>query len=281
MSTASGALDAFNQVMSVIQNNVSNANTLGYANQTQVLEPLTFDPSQGFPGGVKAGQIVSSRDQYADQAVQQQTTLLGQAQQDVNSLTSLQSLFDVTGSSGISTAFNNLFSAFSAWAQTPTSTVAQQNVIEQATSVADAFQQTATGLATVAQNTAQQLNQTVANVNQLATQLAGFNQQIMSGDLNDPGLDAEIHATLQQLSNDGSISSTQQTDGTWTVLLNGQTPLVIQNQVYALDAAPAANSPHRNQSKRTAHLSLLAYDGTDITADTTSGQLGSSIEHGQ
>lgn len=75
MSTASGALDAFNQVMSVIQNNVSNANTLGYANQTQVLEPLTFDPSQGFPGGVKAGQIVSSRDQYADQAVQQQTTL--------------------------------------------------------------------------------------------------------------------------------------------------------------------------------------------------------------
>ena len=50
----------------------------------------------------------------------------------------------------------------------------------------------------------------------------------MNGDRNDPGLDAQIHSTLDQLSNDGSISATQQSDGTWTVLLNGQTPLVIE-----------------------------------------------------
>jgi flagellar hook-associated protein 1 len=197
---------------------------------------------------VALGQIVSSRDEYAEQAVQQQTTLLGQAQQDVTSLTAMQSQFDVTGSSGISAAFNSLFSAFSAWGQTPTSTVAQQNVIQQATAVANAFQQTATGLETVAQNTNQQLQSTVTNVNQMATQLAEFNQQIMNGDRNDAGLDAQIHSTLDQLSNDGSISATQQSDGTWTVLLNGQTPLVMGSKAFALSTgtvAPSANRPIR------------------------------------
>lgn len=277
LMAASGALDAYTQVLNTVQNNVANASTPDYANQTQTLEAMQFDPSQGYAGGVMAGQIVSSRDQYAEQAVHQQTTLLGQAQQDVNSLTALQSQFEVTGSSGIAGAFNSLFSAFSAWGQTPTSTVAQQNVVQQATAVASAFQQTASGLETVAQDTAQQLQQTVASVNQLATQVAGFNQQIMNGDHSDAGLDAQIHSTLDQLSNDGSISATQQSDGTWTVLLNGQTPLVIQNRTYALSAAPVAPSANSANPNGPVHWSVLDSDGTDITADTTSGQLGSLL----
>ena len=275
--TTAGALDAYSQALSVVQNNVANASTPDYASQSISLDPLEFDPTRGYPGGVRAGQIVSSRNEYAEQSVQQQTTLLGQAQQDVNSLTTLQSLFDVTGSSGISAGFNNLFSAFSAWGQAPDSTVAQQNVIEQATSVASAFQQAATGLATVAQNTGLQLQSTVSEVNRIATQLAGYNQQIMNGDRNDPSLDAQIHSSLDQLSNDGSISATQQSDGTWTVLLNGQTPLVIESQVYALSAGTVPPSPTSANPTAPAHLSLLAADGSDITADTTWGQLGSLL----
>jgi flagellar hook-associated protein 1 FlgK len=277
MTTASNALDVYSQALDVVQNNVANASTPGYASQTQTFDALRFDPNNGFPGGVALGQIQSSRDEYAEHAVRQQTTLLGQAQQDVASLTALQSQFDVTGNSGISAAFNNLFQAFSAWGQTPSSPVAQQNVISQATAVASAFQQAATGLDTVAQDTAQQLQDTVTNVNQMSTQLAGFNQQIMSGDHNDAGLDAQIHSTLEQLSTDGSISATQQSDGTWTVLLNGQTPLVIGSTAYALSPGTVTPSPTSPNPTGPAHLSLLAADGTDITADTTSGQLGSLL----
>ena len=275
--TSSGALDAFTQVLDVVQNNVANASTPDFANQTEELDSLRCDPAQGFSGGVAAGQVVSSRDEYAEQAVQQQTTLLGQAQQDVNNLTTIQSQFDVTGTSGISSALNNLFQAFSAWGQAPTSAVAQQNVMEQATSVAAAFQQTAAGLATVSQDSVLQLRQTVGDVNQMATQLAGYNQQIMNGDRNDAGLDAQIHSTLEQLSNDGEISVTQQSDGTYQVLLNGETTLVIENQAYALSAetvAPSATAPNPSGPS---HLSIVAADGTDITARTTSGQLGSIL----
>jgi flagellar hook-associated protein 1 FlgK len=277
MLTAGGALDAYTQALDVVQNNVANASTPGYASQTQSLSSLEFDPTRGFSGGVIAGQIVSSRDEYAEQAVQQQTTLLGQAQQDVNSLMAMQSQFDITGTSGISSAFNSLFAAFSAWGQTPTSTVAQQNVIQQAASVASAFQQTVTGLQSVAQNTRSQLQATVGNINQLATQLAGFNQQIMKGDRNDAGLDAQIHSTLEQLSNDGGISATQQPDGTWTVLLNGQSPLVMGNQVFALSTATVAATSTSPNPNGPPHLNVLSSDGTDITAETTTGQLGSLL----
>jgi flagellar hook-associated protein 1 FlgK len=277
MTTAAGALDAYSRLLDVVQNNVSNASTPGYASQTGVLVAQQFDPSQGYSGGVAAGQVVSTRNEYAEQAVQQQTTLLGQAQQDVNSLTAIEAQFDVTGASGIASALNNLYQAFSAWGQSPTSTVAQQNVIGQASAVASAFQQTATQLSTMAQDNAQQLQQTVADVNGTSKQLAAYNQQIMLGDRNDAGLDAQIHSTLEQLSNDGDITATQQSDGTWTVLLNGQTPLVIANRSYDLKAQPVAPGPAAPNQNGPCHQSILAADGTDITANTTSGQLGSLL----
>jgi flagellar hook-associated protein 1 FlgK len=277
LTAAAGALDAYSQVLDVVQNNVANSSTPGYANQTQPLESMPFDPVAGYAGGVRAGQIESSRDEYAEQAVQQQSTLLGQAQQDVSSLTSLQSLFDVTGSSGISSAFNNLFQAFSAWGQTPTSTVARQNVIEQATDVADAFQQTATGLAQVAQDTNQQLQQTVTAVNQMAGQLAGFNHQIMNGDRNDAGLDAQIHSTLEQLSQDVGITASQQSDGTYTVLLNGQTPLVIADRAYDLSVEPVSNDPASPNPLGPAHQSIVSSTGADVTSNVSTGQLGSLL----
>ncbi len=277
MLNASNALDVFVQALDVVQNNVANASTPDYARQTATMEPLPFNLSQGDTGGVQSGQIESARDEYAEQAVQQQSTLLGQAQQDVSSLSAMQTQLSIAGSSGLSTAFSNLFDAFSAWGQTPTSTVAQQNVIEQATAVASAFQQTAQGLETVAQNTQQQLQATVSQIDQIATQLAGYNQQIMNGDRNDAGLDAQIHSTLDQLSGDGSISATKQSDGSWTVMLNGQTPLVIGSQVYALGVGTVPSTPTSPNPIAPPHLSLLASDGTDISAATVGGQLGSLL----
>ena len=277
MMSASDALDAYTTVLDVVQNNVANASTPGYANQTELLYSMPFDPATGANGGVRAGQVMSSRDEYLEANVQQQTTLLGQAQQDVNSLTQLQSQFDISGATGISSALNTLFQAFSAWSQTPTDTVARQNVIAQATNVAQAFNQTATGLSQAAANTQQQLQQTVKNINQLTAQLAGYNQQIRDGDCNDPGLDAQIHSGLEQLAQYASFSASKASDGTYTVLLNGQTPLVIENQAYNLQTVPANNDPASAYPLGPNHQEILDFEGKDITSTVTGGQLGSLL----
>ncbi len=278
---SAGALDAYSQSLDVVQNNVSNANTPGYAAQTQSLVPEAFDPSAGLDGGVQPGQVISSRNEYAEQTVRQQTTLLGAATQNVSSLTSLQAVFDISGNVGIPYALNNLLSSFSAWAQSPTDTTAQQSVLNNASDLASAFQQTAASLDTVRQTTESQIGDTVNQINQLAGQLAQYNNQILNGASGDAGLDAQIHSTLDQLAQYVNFTASKQADGSYAVLINGQVPLVMENQEYQISnqMVQPTNPPPTNvtASPPPALAEIQASDGTDITAQITGGQLGSLL----
>ena len=49
MLTAAGALDAYSQALDVVQNNVANASTPGYASQTQLLDACGSTPRTGLP----------------------------------------------------------------------------------------------------------------------------------------------------------------------------------------------------------------------------------------
>jgi flagellar hook-associated protein 1 len=279
MVTTAGALNAYTRVLQVVQNNVANASTPGYAKQQQLLEALPFDTSGGLSGGVRAGEVESARDEYADQAVRRETMLLGQSQQDVNSLTSLQTYFDISGDTGIPKALNDLYSAFSAWAQSPDDAVERQTVLEQATNVAGAFQQTAENVTNATEDCERQVTQTVATINQLGGNLRDYNVEVLSGRRGDAGLDAQIHSTLEQLSQYANITVLPQNDGTVSVLMNGQTPLVVADQQYQISAAqtqPEEPPPTNPGGRAPAHV--FASDGTDITAATTGGQLGSLLD---
>ena len=277
LGVTAGALNAYDRVLEVVQNNVANSSTPGYAEQSQSLEGIPFDATAGSLGGVRAGEVTSARDQYLEQAVRNQTVLLGQAQQSVDSLTSLQSVFDVTGQSGISAALNNLYSSFSAWAQTPKDTNTRQAVLNNAADVAQAFQQTAGNLATIATDTTNQIRDTVGQVNQLASQLRGYNQQIMKGDLHDAALDAQVNSTLEQLSQYVSFSALQQSDGTYEILMNGQTPLLIEDQQYQINYQSAPTPEDAAYPGARPAAEITSSSGQDITAKTISGQLGALL----
>jgi flagellar hook-associated protein 1 FlgK len=278
---SAGALEAYSQSLDVVQNNVTNANTPGYAAQTQSLVPEAFDPSVGLQGGVQAGQVISSRNEYAEQTVRQQKTMLGTATQNVSSLTSLQTVFNISGNTGIPFALNNLLSSFSAWAQSSTDTTTQQSVLNNASDLASAFQQTASSLDAVRQTTESQIGDTVDQINQLAAQLAQYNGQILKGDSSDAGLDAQIHSTLDQLAQYVNFTASKQADGSYTVLINGQVPLVMENQQYQISSqmAQPTNPPPTNLTANPPPplAEIQSSDGTDITAQITGGQLGSLL----
>ena len=59
LGSTAGALNAYDQVLQVTQNNVANASTPGYAKQRLLLEALPFDLATGATGGVHAGQILN------------------------------------------------------------------------------------------------------------------------------------------------------------------------------------------------------------------------------
>src|SRR5580704_12280839 len=106
---SSNALKVYDQEFSTIQNNIANQNTPGYADQNVTLVADAFNPSESLEGGLSSGPMASTRDQYLEQAVQSQTTQLGTAEQQVSDLTPLQTLFDLSSSTGISGSLDSFF----------------------------------------------------------------------------------------------------------------------------------------------------------------------------
>ena len=119
LNNSSGALQAFQRSLEVTQNNVSNANTPGYARQWQPLESLSFNPARGLLGGVTAATVQSTRDEYAEQGVRTQQELRGNFSAQAQALSAIEPVFDVSGTSGIDGALNDLFTSFSSWASSP------------------------------------------------------------------------------------------------------------------------------------------------------------------
>src|SRR5438477_12996698 len=89
------ALQVYSQGLQVVQNNVTNASTPGYAKQVQTFEALPFDLAVGLPGGVTAGLVQSARNAFAEQNVRDHQSALGLSQQTTSALSQLESYFDL------------------------------------------------------------------------------------------------------------------------------------------------------------------------------------------
>ena len=268
LNSASSALEAFQRAVDTTQNNVTNANTPGYAAQVPIFVSQDFQSTNGLSGGV-VEQTQDTRNQFADTAVQQQLSLQGLYQQLQSSLTPLQNVFDVSSSSAIPSAFNQLFSAFSEWSTQPSNVVSQTAVISAAQQTASALQTAASALSNIRAATVQQLQSTVAQINQDIGQVQTYNASLAQQSGPDPGAQAQLETTLEDLSGLANVQVLSGIGGTVTVLLGGQTPLVIGTQLNTLqvqnDATNAGNGPP-NQS-------IVDSNGNDVTSQITSGSL--------
>lgn len=276
LGTASNALNAIEQAMGVVQNNVANSSTAGYVTQRLSLNAAAFDPSHGLVGGVRAGAIQSSRSQFAEQSVWNANQQLGSATQKASSLQALQSSFDVSGNSGIPKALTSLYSAFSAWSASPASGTAQQQVLAAAQGITQAFNTASANVQAVRSQAGQQTQSAVTQINQLTSQIASINGQIRGGGQNDAGVDAHLYDNLEQLSNLVNFSTRTESDGTMTILMNGQVPLVIGARQNALKVTSA------NPSSATANSAppqqILLSTGEDVTTQAQGGQLGGLLQ---
>ena len=271
LGTAGNALDALEQAMGVVQNNVANATVPGYVTQTLQLNSASFDPAKNQWGGVLAGNVQSSRNSFAETSVWNANQQVGLSSQQASNLQSIQSQFDVTGNSGIPKALSTLYSAFSAWSTTPTSSTAQGQVLAAAQGVAQAFNSTASNLDAIRTQARQQTQSVVTQVNQLSSQIASINGQIRQGGQNDGGLQAQLYTDLENLSNLVDMSAQFQSDGTVSVLMGGQVPLVTGETQTVLSVSTANPSGSSNAPP---DQQILTATGANVTSKVEQGQLG-------
>jgi flagellar hook-associated protein 1 len=268
LDSASSALVAFQKAIDVTQNNVTNANSPGYAAQVPTFEAEDFESQNGLSGGV-VEQTQDTRNSFADTAVQQQLSQQGLYQQLETSLTPLENVFDVSSNSAIPTALNQLFSSFSQWSTQPTNAVYQTAVINSAQQTATAFQQAASQLSSIQGSTVQDLQSTVAQINQDAVQIQSYNAQVGQQVGQDPGAQAQLESTLENLSGLANVQVIGGLGNTVTVLLGGQTPLVIGTQLNALQVQPDATNGGNGPPNET----IVDSNGNDVTSQVTSGSL--------
>ena len=272
LNSAASAIDAFQQSIDVTQNNVSNANSPGYAKQVPVLQTVDYPTSKAISGGVTEV-TQDSRNQLADSAVRSQLSLLGQFQQLQTSLAPVQTVLDVSSNSAIPSALNQLFQNFSQWSSQPGNAAFQTAVLNAGQQTAAAFQQVAAQFSTVRSGVDQSVQSTVNRINQDAAQVQAYNVAAAKQATPSPGLSAQLQNTLEDLSSLADIQVLPGVGNTVTVLLGGQTPLVIGDQTNALqvqsDAPNALNGPPNVQ--------IVDSNGTDVTSQVTSGALSALL----
>ncbi len=271
LNSASNSLQAFERAIDVTQNNVTNANSPGYAEQVPQLISQAFQPNTGLSGGVEE-ESQDTRDSYADTAVQQQLSLQGMYQQLQTSLAPLQSVFDVSSTSPIPSALNQLFQSFSQWSSQPSNANYQSSVINAAQLTATAFQQASAQLGTIQNNTTNDIQSTVAQINQDAATIGSLNAQLSHNSQLDAGVAAQMESTLENLASLTNVTVLKGNQGMVTVLLGGQTSLVVGTNVSTISAG---NNTASNSGNPGAAPTISIYDasGNDVTNQITSGNL--------
>src|SRR5262249_14375373 len=113
-------------------------------------------------------------------------------------------------------------------------------------------------------STDRQISSVVDHINNLADQIHQLNVQRRSdrGKAQDPSLDAQMYASLEDLSQYAQFNIISEPDGSIQLLLGGQTPLVIGDNVQKIRADFSTPDPR-----------ILGDNDTDLTSQITGGQL--------
>ncbi len=267
---STNAMQVYERVFNVIENNITNANTPGYVTQNQTLQAEPFNPTEGSTGGVLAGSLQSARSVYLEQQVRTDAEQLASSQQKASDLSQIAPLFDTTGAAGVPGAISGLFNSFSQLSVNPNDGTSRQAVITAAQQLAQAFNENAIGINTVSSNVEDQTQGAISTVNQIAAQLAQINQQYQGNAQasQDAGLEAQLYSSLQNLSQVAHYTLVKVSDGTFDVYIGGQTPLVIGNQAFAISGDFSSPNTVIRDSQ-----------GNDITAELqdTASQSGGSL----
>jgi flagellar hook-associated protein 1 FlgK len=265
LQTASTALDVFSRALGTDQANVANASTPGYAAQNATIQPIDLSGDGANVSDFIS--ITSNANAFADATVQAASSQASSSQTAVQQLTSVNQLFDITGTSGILAALQQFSSAFSSLSVTPNDSTLQANALTAAGSVASAFQSVAASLDTQQNQIDSNIQSTTSQINGLAAAIQQLNVQATSGTGSNSSNDASLRSDLDQLSSLVDITVIKNNDGSVSVLAGGQLPLVEDSQAYTISANPAA-----------APGSQISSSAGGNSPNTFSGQLGALLE---
>jgi flagellar hook-associated protein 1 FlgK len=265
---AAGAMSVFERGINLVETNVANVSTPGYAKQSQIIYSRQSDLDRGLAGGIVSGGTRSSRDALAERSVRNNLQAASYADEFSNQLSRFEAIFNISDGGGGAGALDNLFQSFSALAVSPNDPAARQLTLDRAAEAARAFNQMAQGLADASTSVEAGIRNATNSIDSLASQIRDINSQFKKDAQaqNDSGLDARLNSLLEELSDKVDFTTLRDEDGSVSIFIGGQTPLLIGEHLYAINAQVGS-----------AGTTLADAQGRDITSQIGGGRLGALL----
>jgi flagellar hook-associated protein 1 FlgK len=230
----SGALDADQSALRIVANNVANANTPGYTEETPTWrenDPVSIN-GVSYGTGISETGPASVRDRVLLERLDQQQQLASASTARLAGLNTIQTLFTPDSGSSSAKAGNigsditGFFSSFASLEANPTNNALRQQVLSSATTLAGDISNAAGSLNAQRTSLDQEASGAIAQVNALTGAIAQLNTQIQSTapDADAGVLEDQRQQDLSQLSQLVGINQvTTENNGLSITTASGQT----------------------------------------------------------
>jgi flagellar hook-associated protein 1 len=239
--------------------NISNASTPGYSRQEVVLG--TNDPQMtgsGFFGqGARIETVRRIYSQFLSAQVMEAQTQSAEYSAYADQIGALDNLL-ADPLAGMSPVMSGFFDALQSVSAAPTSLASRQSAISAAQSMVSRFNALDLRLEQVREGINGEIKGTVTEINQLASQIARYNDQIAAAEattgptrLANDMLDARDQL-ISQLNSLARVTQLQQSDGSVNLFVGSGQPLVVGSSAFSLTATPSLEDPARTEVTYTA-----------------------------
>ncbi len=242
LNNALTGLNVNQQQLSVLSQNIANANTPGYSKQIAQQDSVYLS---GQGQGVSISEIKRKVDDYLNAAVQKQGSVTATTGVVDDYSTRIQLLLGNPGNSNsVDSYINTFFNSVQSLAQTPQNTTLQQTAINNGVALADQVSGLATSLRDLQFQADKDINSAVQTVNVSLKRLASLNQIIsanaaMGKSVAD--LEDQRDKTVADISQYINVSTFKQANGNLSATTGNGIP-ILDNSAYQLYYSPVSSA---------------------------------------
>ena len=269
LGSAARSLSSFSEALGVIQNNIANAATPGYARQRVSLAPIVTPQSTSHGLGVEVRQIQSLRDQLLESQVLFTNQSRSFFQKTTQLISQIEPTFRLAGDNSLGESIDNFFGSVASLSVAPEDFTLRREVINSADSLAGIFRRTNAELDRQRTSVDTELNSIVSDVNRLLGEASSLAVKRVSGPgATNASVETRLSQVLTELSGLIGFRTLEQRDGTLSVVSDSGAPLLVGSLVFPIGLNLGADQ-----------VQVFDYKGNDITADIgLSGSLGAAIQ---
>ena len=272
LSMGNGALFASQAAIQTTGNNIANVNTAGYSRQAVALSERTsidFRPGQ-IGQGVQATEVYRHFNSFVESAYLDKSTLQKRYESQYDLMRRVETVFNESNSTGISSSMTEMFKAWSRLSQEPDSLATRAALLEHSHTLTNAVRDADSTLANLEDQMNTMISADVDRANNLMKEIADLNREIrihtIANQNNANAMLDERDRKTRELATILDIKVQDHVDGEYMVTTGSGMRLVQGDMAFSLKMqGPTVENNLTRDSQYNGTVGFNGRDGTEYT----------------